>query len=253
MTKINTLLLVFVCLFLVNCNNENEKYPIDKRYWDAMDYANVITELKYGVNSDEKLPNLSDAENRIVVEKLIDQQNFKVVLDDNELGLKHRNKVASDFFLRWKDMNTIYRATDRKDNYLYDRELIEVYHFGLSLQLRYFKLGNDEIIEGADDPNSNQTTNVINSNIRTLIGNFNNYLDEINDEKSFSNKGKELISKGIDTYFIKLIELYPEANYNGMIRKIELMEKKSQSESIKTSLNRIKDLIGSKKDKTNDL
>ncbi|MEW7292620.1 hypothetical protein [Aquimarina sp. 2304DJ70-9] len=253
MAKINIFILAFVSLFLANCKTENEKYPIDKRYWDTMDYANVIRELKYGYEPDEKLPSYSDPENRIVFEKLVDQQNFKIVLDDNELGKKHRNEISSDFFMRWKDMNSIYRSTDRKDNYIYDRELIKVWHFGLSLQLRYFKLGNDVIIESSDDPNSGQASRVINSNKRTLVGNFNYYLDEINDEKAFSDEGKELLSNGIDLYFTELIELYPKANYSGMLKKIELMQKKSKSESIKTSLDKLKKLIESNKDQNNSL
>ncbi len=246
MARINTLLLAFVCLFFTNCNDNNSKYPIDKRYWDAMDYANVIRELKYGYESDEIVPSYNDPENRIVFEKLVDQQNFKVVLDDEELGKKHRNEISSDFFMRWKDMNTIYRQTDRKDNYVYDRELIEVWHFGLSLQLRYFKLGNDVIAESSDDPNSGQAGRIINSNVRTLLSNFNNYLDEVNNEKAFSKEGKELISKGIDVYFTELVDLYPKANYKGMQRKIELLQKKTKSENIKTSLVKLNELIKSK-------
>ncbi len=253
MKKTNTILLAIICLLLTNCKNENDKYPIDKRYWDAMDYANVIQELKYGIDQDENLPSLDDPENRIVYEKLIDQQNFKVVLDDNELGLKHRSKVATDFFMRWRDMNTIYRTTDRKDNYIYDRELVKVYHFGLALQLRYFKLGNDVIIESSDDPNSDRAKNVIDSNIEALIGNYNNYLDEINEEKAFSDEGERLLSSGIDEYFTELLELYPEANYRGMLRKIKLLKKKSNSEIIKSSLEKIAKLIESRNEEENQI
>lgn len=246
MTKINTLFFLFSLLFFTNCNTQNERYPIDKRYWDNTDYSNVVRELKYGYDDDEILPSYSDPENRIVFEKLVDQQNFKVVLDDDELGKKHRNEISSDFFMRWKDMNTIYRRTDRKDQYIYDREMMEVWHFGLSLQLRYFKLGNDVIAESSDDPNSGQARRVINSNVRTMLSNFNYYLDEINNEKAFSDEGKKMISKGIDTYFPKLVELYPKANYNVMQRKIELLEKKTQSQNVKTSLVKINELIKSK-------
>lgn len=246
MARINILLFAFVCLFFTNCGNDNTKYPIDKRYWDTMDYFNVIRDLKYGYKSDEILPSYGDPENKIVFEKLVDQENFKVVLDDDELGKKHRNKVSSDFFMRWKDMNTIYRQTDRKDNYVYDRELVKVWHFGLSLQLRYFKLGNDVIGESSDDPNSGQANRVINSNIRTLIGNFNHYLDEINNEKSYSKQGVLLLGEGIDIYFSELIELYPKANYSGMLRKIDLLDKKTQSDNLKTSLLKLKELIKSK-------
>lgn len=247
MSNSKILVLFFFCLTLTNCNTETRKYPIDKRYWTNMDYADAITQLKYGVNPDEKLPTFDDPKTRIIVEKLTDQQNFKIVLEDNELGLKHRNKVATDFFNRWKDLNSVYRSTDRKDNYIYSKEMIEIYHFGLGLQLIYFKLGNDEIIESADDPNSSSVKSSINSNVTILIRNYLNYLDEINDEKALSDEGKELLAQGIDIYFTQLVESYPNADYSGMINKVELMEKKSKSEKVKSSLGKLKVLIESKK------
>ncbi|HHC79896.1 MAG TPA: hypothetical protein ENK46_08430 [Flavobacteriia bacterium] len=249
MLRIRYSLLLFICFSLMNCKSENARYHLDKRFWDTNDYEDIIMKLKYGIKPDEKLPSFSDPETRMIVEKLTDEQNFKVVLEDSELGIKHKNKVASDFFRLWKDMNTIYRKRDRKDNFVYDRELLKVYHFGLGLQLLYFKLGNDELVEDADDPNDSSTQTIINSNVKTLISNFNNYLDQINDEKSFSEEGKKLLSKGLDKYFTELVNQYPKANYNEMLKKIELMEKKSHSETVITSLKKIKMLIESKREK----
>jgi len=247
MIKIRLTLLAVICLFITSCETEKHKFPTEKRYWDTNDYADVVRELLYGYEQDEKLPTFDDPKTRVIVEKLTDQQNFKVVLDDNELGLKHKNEIAKDFFNRWRDMQDIYQATDRKDNYLYDKEMIEVWQFGLSLQLKYFKLGNDNILISADDPDSYQTKNNVNSNIKTLIKNFLIYLDEINNEKAFSEQGKELFAKGIDNYFTELIEFYPNANYGSMEKKIELMLNKTQTEKIKNSLTKIKELIESKK------
>lgn len=247
MKKIKTILLAVVFLNLTNCSTENHEFPLDKRYWDTNDYANAIRELKYGYEPDEKLPTFNDPESRIIIEKFSDQQNFNIVLDDNELGIKHRSEVAETFFNRWKDMNSIYIVTNRQDKFIYDIEMLKVFHFGLGLQLKYFKLGNDVIKENADDPNSIEVKNNFNSNVNTLIGNYIIYLDEINNEKSYSDKGKELFAIGIDKYFTELIELYPKANYDAMERKIDLMLKKSNSEKIKTSLTKIKQLIESKK------
>jgi hypothetical protein len=247
MRKIKYFLLAFVCLILTNCETEKHEFPLDKRYWDTNDYDKVILELRYGYENDEKKPTFDNPEQRIVVEKLTDEQNFKVVLNDKELGLKHRNKVAKEFFNHWKDMHQIYQATDRKDKYLYDLEMLAVWQYGLSLQLEYFKLGNDEIIESADDPNSSRIKNTINSNIETLISNYIIYLDEINNEKAFSEKGKSKLASGINKYFSKLIELHPKANYSGMKNKAELMLKKSESNEIKSSLNKLIELIELKK------
>lgn len=143
-------------------------------------------------------------------------------------------------------MTTIYNVTDRKDNYIYEIEMIEVYKFGLGLQLSYFKLGNDEIIESADDPNSIQVQNSVNGNINTLIGNYLNYLNLINNESSFSKNGINSFADGIDEFFPKLINTFPNGDYSEMENKIKLMEKKCKSETIKTSLKNIQINIDSK-------
>ncbi|CAL2103937.1 conserved protein of unknown function [Tenacibaculum sp. 190130A14a] len=247
MRKIKYIFLAVVSLILTNCKTEKHEFPLDKRYWDINDYDKVILKLRFGYEDDEKKPTFSNPEERIIVEKLTDEQNYKVVLGDNELGLKHRNKVATEFFKHWKDMHQIYQAIDRKDKYIYDIEKLAVWHFGLGLQLDYFKLGNDEIKESADDPNSHIVKDNINSNVKTLINNYIIYLDEINEEKAYSNEGKAKLAKGIDKYFTKLIKLYPEANYGKMRKKAELMINKSNSDKVKSSLKKLIKLIDSKK------
>lgn len=248
MTKIKQLLLVIICFTLTNCATEKHQYPLDKRYWDLNDYDDAILELRFGYEEDEKKPTFDDPESRLIVEKLTDEQNFKIVLEDNELGLKHRNGVATKFFQHWKEMNQIYQETDRKDSYVYDEEMLAVWQFGLGLQLHYFKLGNDEIKESADDPNSPGVKNNINSNVKTLINNYKIYLDEINEEKAYTEEGKIKLDEGIDIYFTKLIELYPKANYSGIKSKAEMMKKKSKSEKVQSSLIKLIALINSKKE-----
>jgi hypothetical protein len=249
MKKVNFTLILFIFLIITSCDKKNESFPIDKRYWTVEDYKNVVLELKFGIEKDEKLPSLSDPETKIIVEKLIDSQNYEIVLDDKELGLKHKNEVAQGFFDAWKDMTTIYNETDRKDNYLYEIEMIGVYKFGLGLQLYYFKLGNDEIIESEDDPNSEQVQNIINRNVNTLIGNYTAYLNLINEESSFSENGINSYAQGIDDFFPELINNNPNGDYSEMENKITLLEKKCNSQVIKTSLKNIQELIDSKKSK----
>lgn len=236
-----------VCATLSNCKTEKHEFPLEKRYWDTADYDRAVLELRFGYEENEKKPTFDNPETRIIVEKLTDHQNYKVVLEDTELGIKHRNDVSTAFFNEWKDMNQIYNATDRKDNYIYDKEMLAVWQFGLGLQLRYFKLGNDQILESADDPTSRRVRNQVNSNINTLIKNYLIYLDEINNEDAFTEEGKTKLAEGIDKYFTELIELYPSANYSGMENKAELMLKKSQSSKIKSSLSKLIELINSKK------
>lgn len=115
------------------------------------------------------------------------------------------------------------------------------------MQLKYFKLGNDEIIEKSDDPNSLSAINTINSNTQTLVNNMIIYLDEINNEKSYTNVGLDLIANGIDKNFIDLINTYPNFNYENLLEKVNLMLNKTKSENIKQSLIKLKQHIGSKK------
>jgi hypothetical protein len=250
----NNIIVLFTVLFLclVSCKDEN-KFPLEKKYWNIEDYDNVIREVKFGTKPDEKLPTFDNPETKLLVEKLTDEENFKVVLDDKELGLKHRNEIAQQFFEKWKDMSTIYNAIDRTDKYIYEREYLEVFNFGLELQLKYFKLGNDEIIEKSDDPNSLSVLNTVNNNTETLVNNMIIYLDEINNEKSYTDTGLNLIASGIDKNFTELINIYPDFNYESLLEKVDLMLKKTKSENIKQSLTKLKQLIESKKSmKTED-
>ncbi|GLU44597.1 hypothetical protein [Allomuricauda sp. NBRC 101325] len=237
-------LLILACIGLSSCKKENEhQFPLEKRYWDENDYKEVVFELKYAYDEDEMLPTFNDPNTRSIVEKLTDQENFEIVLDDKELGLKYKNRIAEKFFKVWQEMSDVYSSTDRKDKYPYEKEFIAVWHFGLGLQLKYFKLGNDYIIENADDPNSRSIKNKVESNVKTLIRNYMIYLDLVDNENAFSEEGKEIYASGIDRYFIELHNLYPNSDYNEMKRKSELMLEKSNSTKIQSSLNQLLEVI----------
>lgn len=244
--KIRHLTILITCIIFSNCSGDRHDFPLDKMYWDINDYDKVVFELNYNYEIDEVLPSFDNPNNNRVVEKLTDERNYQVVLDDNELGLKHRNEVAEHFFKEWKDMNRIYQSTDRMDQYLYDKEMIAVWHFGLGLQLKYFDLGNQLIQESADDPTSLSVKRNVNSNINTLIDNYLIYMDLINNESSFSELGKEKLALGIKKYFKELIDLYPDANYDNMKKKAVLMLKKTDSEIIQQSLNELLTVIENK-------
>lgn len=248
MKTTNLILLFFFFLSNISCDKKNDKFPIEKRFWTVEDYNQVVTELRFGYGPDEKLPTLdATSEDKIIVEKLVDVENFKVVLDDKELGTKYKNEIAENFFTVWKDMIEIYNIQDKKDMYVYEVEYLETFKFGLELQYYYFKLGNLNITESVDDPNSDHIKRLIKSNIQTQINNYSFFLDEINNEKSYSEKGKQILANGIDNYFSKLITNYPEADYQSLEKKIILLEKKTKSEAIKFTLKNILNLINSKK------
>lgn len=252
MMKIKLLLYMLPLAIFINCIGDKHQYPLNKRYWDINDYDDVVRELNYNYDDDEKLPSFDNPETSIIVRKLTDEENFKIVLDDEQLGLRHRNDIADKFFARWRDMNRIYDATDRKDQFLYDKEMLSVWHFGLGLQLKYFKLGNEQILERADDPNSSRARGSINSNVGTLISNYTIYLDLINNEKAYTEERKIKIANGIDKYFPKLINLYPNSSFKGIKTKAELMLKKSKSKAIKSSLEKLIQLIDVTNNKKNN-
>lgn len=130
-------------------------------------------------------------------------------------------------------MVIIYNVIDRIDKYIYEREYVEVYNFGLELQIKYFKLGNDVIIEKFDDLNLLLVKNIVDINIEILINNMINYLDEINNEKLYINFGLDLIVNGIDKNFIELVNIYLNYNFSGLFEKVNFMFKKIKLENIK--------------------
>ena len=105
-------LIIVLILTLTNCSLDKHNFPLEKRYWDVDDYNNAVREYKFGYKNDDKLPTFDDPETRIIVQKFTDEENYKVVLDDNELGIKHRNDIAEKFFNEWREMTNLYNALD---------------------------------------------------------------------------------------------------------------------------------------------
>jgi hypothetical protein len=240
MKKISFIILSSLFL-VVSCSDLNNKFPTEKRYWSIEDYENVVRELKYNYKPDEPLPTFDDSETRIIIEKLTEEENFKVVLNDNELGLSHKNENAQRFFDIWRDLNEIYSPMDKKDMYVYEKEFLEIWKFGLQLQQDYFKLGNEQIIENSD--NSESVKEVLSSNTQILINNSIIYLDVIANEKKFTSNSKKIISETITTKFSNLIKDNPKADYSNLSKKIELLNKKIKDLDIKNSLEAIGVLI----------
>ena len=247
MKKISFIILSSLFL-VVSCSDLNNKFPTEKRYWSIEDYENVVRELKYNYKPDEPLPSFDDSETRIIIEKLTEEENFKVVLNDNELGLSHKNENAQRFFDIWRDLNEIYSPMDKKDMYVYEKEFLEIWKFGLQLQQDYFKLGNEQIIENSD--NSESVKEVLSSNTQILINNSIIYLDVIANEKKFTSNSKKIISETITTKFSNLIKNNPKADYYNLSKKIELLSKKIKDPSILESFDQLSILIKEVKSKT---
>lgn len=103
----------------------------------------------------------------------------------------------------------------------------------------YFKLGNQNIIKEADNPDASSVTSVLRSNEKVIYKNYNNYLDYVNKENSFTEA--EIISycEGIDSAFPILFETFPEGNTNITKNKAELMLKKTENDLIQKSLEQL--------------
>lgn len=237
--KIFKYLPVVVLFVLLGCDKKENKFPTDKKYWDITDYENSVRELKYNYTADEKLPTFSDPETQVVIQKLTDKENFKVVLDDNSLGIKHRNEVGQKFFDIWQDMLDVYTATDKQDKFIYENELLSIFDFGYHLQLRYFKLGNDEIIEASEDPKASEVADVLNSNTDTFISNTSLYLDQINKEKSYSSIALDKYANNLEVFFVEVFKLYPDYDYTELENKVNLLYKKAKSDSLKLAMKNI--------------
>lgn len=230
---------VFVVFSFSGCSTRMDNFPMEKRYWTAEDYDQVITEIRYRTPDGDKFPTSSDPELGPVYRKLIDKENISVVVEDDALGLKHRARFTSAMFDEVRDLVQTYSVMDREDNFIYDGELVEILKFNLFLQLHYFNLGNLEIIQESDEPESHSVQDLLRKNERTIVSNFNIYLDYINREHAFSDEAIRSLAEGIDTYFGQLMMIFPKADVKPIISKATAMAKKAKSEELQSSLNNL--------------
>jgi hypothetical protein len=240
-------LFILVCFAAVisGCKNESP-FPVEKRYWTPQDYSDVAFTLNYKIPKGHPYPRFSDPETALVVQKIVDPENYKVILDDGELGLNYRNDMSQEFFNSYRELHKVYLVMDIQDKYVYPEELIAVEKWGLGLQIKYFKLGNDRIIEQSDSPEAARNSGAIKSNEQSLVKNFILYLDNVSEEKYFSSHAP-LLADGITEHFFQLIETFPNANYNPMLAKAELMVKKTTVPEIKSALEKLISRIQSMK------
>jgi hypothetical protein len=236
------ILIAFSLMFLFSRCSKESKFPTEKRFWTTEDYSEVIRIIGYRTPEGEEYPRFSNSETEFVIRKLLDKTNYEVVLDDPELGMNYKNEVAQKFFEQYRDLVQHYAIMDIQDKYIYPEELIEIEKFGLDLQIKYFKIGNDRIKEQSDSPESERTLEVLKSNEQTIIKNFNGYLDNINDEKSFGEYAPNL-AEGISVYFPKLHETFPTANFSVMINKAKLMLNKTKVEENKSALIKLIEML----------
>lgn len=238
-------LLISLSILWTSCG-ETDPYAgfhLEKQYWSPDDYTKVIHKINYETPEGEEFPRFDNPANSEIIKKLTDHANYEVILKDKERGVKNRNEISDRFMTCYKNMYKLYSGQDVQDKFIYSKELISIERFGLGLQLLYFGLGNEVVLDEADDPESSRAQNVVNRNIRALIGNYNQYLDLVDDEAALSDEAIDLYVKGMDEYFARLYEKYPEADYSGTVEKATLMKKKAKSDKVNAGLTRLIDMV----------
>lgn len=226
MNKVQISLVVFVCSIVIGCES---RFPMDKRFWEPEDYKKVWFEISYKTPKGEEYPRFSNPETANVMRKIVDPQNYTSVLEDSELGLTYRNEVSRKYFEHIKDLVEVYYAIDRQDNYIYAEELAELRAFFLGYQIVSFRIGNENIATKSEDKST------IQANERTIVSNFNNFLDDLREEKQYGEYAVNL-AEAVNTHFPKLIETFPNANYSGMLSMAKSVQARVQTPEIKKAL-----------------
>lgn len=241
--------IVSAVTILISCGSSNdisEHFPINKKYWDAKDYADVINRIKYATNGVKK-PSYSDPQKAIVFTKLVDKTNASVVFEDASLGISHRSEYGEEMFHHYQTLEEIYEEVDREDKFVYPLELVDISKLGLYIQLHYFGLGNENIKKRSDNPNSAEVVQLVNSNNQILVNNYSNYYNYVKNEEGLSNDALKSYISGLNEYFPALIDKYPAANYDEMKTKTMDMINKAKSADLKAALNNILTKINSLK------
>jgi hypothetical protein len=229
MNKVQSLLMVLIFATLFACES---RFPVDKRFWDPNDYRKVWHELNYKTPKGEEYPRFSNPETAEVVKKMVDRQNYEIILEDSELGLNYRSEVSQEFFEHIKSIIALYHGMDIQDKFIYAEELAELRKFFLGFQIVYFRIGNENIASQSDD------SSTIKRNEQMIIGNFINYLEDLRREKAYGPYAVNL-AEAISTHFTKLIETFPNGNYAGMLATAKTMQEKVQTPEIKKALSEL--------------
>lgn len=226
MSKVQVSLVVLVCLMVSGCES---RFPMDKRFWEPDDYKKVWYQIAYKTPKGEEYPKFSNPETADVMRKIVDPQNDTTVLEDSELGLNYRYEVGHKYFEHINDLIKVYSVMDRQDKYIYAEEFAELRAFFLGYQIVSFKVGNENIASKSDDKST------IQANERTIVSNFNNFLDDLREEKQYGDYAVNL-AEAVNTHFPKLIETFPNANYSGMLSMAKSVHGKVQTPEIKQAL-----------------
>src|SRR5690349_3708165 len=127
MTKLQSCTIVLFSVILLSCES---RFPTEKRFWGPDDYEKVWYELNYKTPKGE-YPRFSNPETAEVIRKIVDPQNYEVILEDKELGLHYRSEVSQEFFQHIKYIMELYGNMDIQDKFVYAEELAAIKSFFL--------------------------------------------------------------------------------------------------------------------------
>jgi|SRR5690606_4067370 len=240
-------LLIVLIISFTSCKDNSSNYPMEKPVWDLEDYKNVSGEILYNTPDDEKLPGYSN--NQDVFLRLTDKNNISAILDDENLGLEYRKNYSDELFSIWRSLVDGYSLKDKQDNFVYPQELVKIRDWGYFVQIKYFNLGNNAILQDAVNPD--QVKDVITDNEQIIVDNFIYGISFLTDEHALDEAAISAYSNVLMENYELLIKTFPNANYSSMLRTIEDMNKKLKSEKLKSALNHISELIKSSNDETN--
>ena len=105
----STLFLILTFSILVSSCGEadpNAGFPLDKQYWNPDDYTSVIHKINYETPEGAEYPRFDDPTTSPIIKKMTDHENYKVILEDKERGVKNRNEISDLFMTNYKNMYT---------------------------------------------------------------------------------------------------------------------------------------------------
>jgi len=229
-------LLVFTVVFFGCKPNISENYHMDKKYWDVEDYNTAVTEMQSISNKEEGLPRLSNPETAPVFLKLVDKENASIVLEDKQLGVKHKYEVSQGLFEDAKSILELYSAMDVQDKLVYPQEYVKALDFTLHVELLYFKLGNENIIKEVANPDDLENKSLLTNNEAVVVHNFQIPIDFLAKEDALDKTAINEYATIIDVQYPKLLKQCPNADYSELKSATESVSKKVKSPELKKSL-----------------
>ncbi len=217
---------------------------LKKDYWTPSEYLTILYYIAHS-ESVEDYPNFDNPDNVATIRKLLDTENFKVILEDEKLSLKERCDAGQEFFERSNKMIVLYEIT-KDDKFTYDEEFAEILYFSGLVWIAEIKTMNAYIAERTDIKSSEEIASAIQSNEKTCLRNFRTYLKYTRDEHKFGKAALKKYIQGINDHFPEAINTFPGADYELTSRVAFNMLIIAEDRDLKDAISRLIDLLEEK-------